>query len=201
VSDAPPEALKRFIWDIQSMVELAESDREILLIGRDLMGRLLACDNWLPPAFAAADPARARQFQLYADAMERFTIVSTVLAPGQTSAIAAEPFWQILGVWRGALSRRRFAIDAEGALLADGREQNLATGALLAAPARDAAQLVNLDAERAAIAIQVFGGDIGRRPRQNWTPDGEARNSPTLYDNAEDAPPYDIWTIQTRIED
>ena len=47
-----PEPLKRFIWDIQSMVELAESEREILVIGRDLMARLVARDDWLPDAFA-----------------------------------------------------------------------------------------------------------------------------------------------------
>jgi spore coat polysaccharide biosynthesis protein SpsF len=52
VRQAVPPALKRFIWDIQSMVELEASEREVLLIGRDLMARLLASDDGLPAIFA-----------------------------------------------------------------------------------------------------------------------------------------------------
>ncbi|HEY8125763.1 MAG TPA: hypothetical protein VIF88_10120, partial [Methylocystis sp.] len=57
-----PPALRRFIWDIQSMVELAESEREILLIGRDLMARLFTTDDWLPTVFAVPNPAGSQQF-------------------------------------------------------------------------------------------------------------------------------------------
>jgi predicted metal-dependent enzyme (double-stranded beta helix superfamily) len=201
VTHFPPEALKRFIWDIQSMVELAESEREILLIGRDLMTRLIATDDWLPPAFSAADPASGQQFQLYTDAMERFTIVSTVLAPGQVSAVGVEPFWQISGVLRGAFSRRSFDVDAESRILPSGKEQRLDSGAILTSAARGGAQLVNLHSDRVSIAIQVFGGDIGKTPRLTLTQEGAAQFGPTFYANVPDAPPYDIWTIQTRIED
>jgi predicted metal-dependent enzyme (double-stranded beta helix superfamily) len=201
VTHLPPEALKRFIWDIQSMVELAESEREILLIGRDLMTRLIAVDDWLPPAFSAADPACGQQFQLYSDAMERFTIVSMVLAPGQASAVGGEPFWQICGVLRGAFSRRSFDVDAESRILPGCREQRLDSGAILTSSARGAAQLVNLHTDRVSIAIRVFGGDIGKTPRLTLTPDGAAQFEPTAYANGPDAPPFDIWTIQTRIED
>jgi predicted metal-dependent enzyme (double-stranded beta helix superfamily) len=201
VTHLPPEALKRFIWDIQSMVELAESEREILMIGRDLMMRLIAVDDWLPPAFSAADSACGQQFQLYSDAMERFTIVSTVLAPGQASTVGVEPYWQICGVLRGAFSRRSFDVDAEGRILPGGREQRLDSGAILTSSARGAAQLVNLHQDRVSIAIQVFGGDIGKTPRLTLSPDGAAQFGPSSYANVPDAPPYDIWTIQTRIED
>jgi predicted metal-dependent enzyme (double-stranded beta helix superfamily) len=201
VTHSPPETLKRFIWDIQSMVELAENEREILLIGHDLMARLIAADDWLPASFSSADARCGQQFQLYADAMERFTIVSTVLAPGQASSIGVEPFWQICGVLRGAVARRRFNMNAEGRVALDGKEQTLDRGAIVTSSVRGAAQLVNLDKDGVAIAIQVFGGDIGRAPRLTWTQDGVENLGPTSYANAADAPPYDIWTIQTRIED
>ena len=45
-------------------------------------GYLLAADDWLPAAFSAVDPAGEQEFQLYVDAMERFSIICTVLAPG-----------------------------------------------------------------------------------------------------------------------
>ena len=198
---SPPPALKRFIWDIQSMVELTESEREILFVGRDLMARLIAEDDWLPSAFSVADPARPQQFQLYADAMERFAVVSTILAPGQETPIVDESCWQIFGVLRGAIVRRAFTLDGEGRVLPSDQDKKLAAGALMTAPARGAAQLVNVLSDRPSIAIQVFGGDVGKIPRLSRTPDGGRQFGPTLYANLADAPPYDIWTIQTRIED
>jgi predicted metal-dependent enzyme (double-stranded beta helix superfamily) len=184
------------------MVELADCEREILLIGRDLMARLIAADDWLPARFSAADPAGEQQFQLYADAMERFSIVCTVLAPGQTSPIADQPFWQILGVLRGALVRRRFEPDLQGVVLPEAKEQRLLeAGALEASPAGGAAQLHNALGDAPSIALQVFGGEIGKVARASRTLSGAASFGPTGYANAPDAPPFDIWTIQTRIED
>ena len=72
--DPVPAALRRFIWDIQSMVELAESEREILLIDRDLMARLIATDDWLPSVFAVPNLAGGQQFQIYHDGLERFAL-------------------------------------------------------------------------------------------------------------------------------
>jgi predicted metal-dependent enzyme (double-stranded beta helix superfamily) len=183
------------------MVELADSEREILLIGRDLMARLIADDDWLPAEFSAADRADEQQYQLYADAMERFSIVCTVLAPGQFSAIADEPFWRILGVLRGALLHRRFELDSDGGVLPGAKEQRLEVGALSATPSGGAVQLLNALGERPSIGIQVLGGEIGKVARRSRTSDGVAQFGPTAYANAPDAPPFDIWTIQTRIED
>nr|WP_252393824.1 hypothetical protein [Candidatus Rhodoblastus alkanivorans] len=165
------------------------------------MTRLIAADDWLPSAFSATDPACGQQFQLYADAMDRFTVVSTVLAPGQATAVGVEPFWQICGVLRGAFARRSFDFDAEGKVLRSDKEQELDRGAVLTSRAQGAAQLANLHSDRVSIAIQVFGGDIGKTPRHTLTTEGAALFGPTSYANAPDAPPYDIWTIQTRIED
>ncbi len=183
------------------MIELTESEREILFVGRDLMSRLIEADDWLPPEFSAAEPACARQFQLYVDAMERFSIVSTVLAPGQSAPIADEPFWQIFGVLRGSLARRRFELDSERRMAPGEKRQRLAAGAVATSSAGGAAQLENLLADGPAIAIQVYGGEIGKIPRWSRTPEGAGHFGPTGYANAPDTPPYDIWTIQTRIED
>ena len=106
--DPVPAALRRFIWDIQSMVELAESEREILLIGRDLMARLIATDDWLPTAFAVPNPAGGQQFQIYRDGLERFSVVSTVLWGGAFVAISQPSVWEIAGVLRGAVTREQF---------------------------------------------------------------------------------------------
>jgi predicted metal-dependent enzyme (double-stranded beta helix superfamily) len=180
-----PPALKRFIWDIQSMVELADSEREILLIGRDLMTRLVAEDDWLPDAFAAAPPGEARQYQLYSDGMERFSVVASVIPAGAALAIEQPGVWEIIGALRGTPARS----------LVGGTPRELPRGAVEAfRSSGDAA--VRLAGAEAAIAIHVYGGEIGRLIRRSG-----ATGEPMGYANGEDAPPYDIFTIQTEIRD
>lgn len=171
-----PGALKRFIWDMQSMVELDGGEREILVVGGDLMARLLADDNWIPVAFAKPGISGACQYQLYHDGLERFSVVCTVLAPGAALPAAPQPLWEIVGVLRGGLTRT----------VADGRTARLYTrGAVdLRGSGREAVQqLANLSGERPAIAVHVYGGQRGG------------------CINPPDAPPYDIWSIQTGIRD
>ena len=100
-----PAPLKRFIWDIQSMVELAESEREILLIGGDLMSRLVASDDWLPPVFASPDEKQCRHYQLYRDDLDRFSVVGTVLGTGQAMEVRQDKAWEIFGLLRGSIAR------------------------------------------------------------------------------------------------
>lgn len=171
-----PAALRRFIWDMQSMVELDGGEREILLIGGDLMARLIADDHWLPAVFAKPGISGACQYQLYHDGLERFSVVCTVLAPGAALPAAPQPLWEITGVLRGGLTRT----------VADGHTPRFYTrGAVdLRGSGREAMQqLANLSAEHAAIAIHVYGGQ-----RAGCI-------------NPPDAPPYDIWSIQTEIRD
>jgi hypothetical protein len=58
------------------MVELDDGVREILFIGRDLMNRLVASDDWLPAAFGASGCS-----QLYRDGMARFSPVCLRAGP------------------------------------------------------------------------------------------------------------------------
>jgi predicted metal-dependent enzyme (double-stranded beta helix superfamily) len=198
--------LKRFIWDIQSIVELAEIDREIFVIGRDLMARLIASDDWLPNDFATLPQGRAeawRQFHLYADAMARFCVVSTVLSPGQALPICREPVWEIMGTLRGAIGRQRFALPVGAPPLANGAAKLLKPGAVetFSPKSGEAVQLVNALDDRPSISIHVYGGDIGRLVRRAAAVDGSISAFSSGYANAPDWPPYDILSIQTRIQD
>lgn len=189
-----PPALKRFIWDIQSMVELADSEREILLIGRDLMTRLVASEDCLPEVFAVALPARGRQFQLYSDGEERFTVVASALAPGAGLAFEQRGVWEIAGVLRGAVARRLPAAAEEVRPLEQG-----AVEAQLSKTSPSAA-LANARADEISISIHVYGGAIGGMTRRSVSPDG-AMGEAEPFANGEAAPPYDIFTIQTEVRD
>ena len=202
--DPVPPSLKRFIWDIQSIVELAESDREIFVIGRDLMARLVASDDWLPANFATVDAASpCRQFHLYTDAMARFCVVSTVLSAGLTLPVCQEPVWEIMGVLRGALGRQRFALPAGAPPAANGAAKLLKPGAVetFSPKSGEAVQLCNAVDDRDSISIHVYGGDIGKLARRAIGPDGNISEFSHGYANAADWPPYDILSIQTRIQD
>jgi 3-mercaptopropionate dioxygenase len=204
VRDPVPPSLKRFIWDIQSIVELAESDREIFVIGRDLMARLVASDDWLPANFAAIDAASpCRHFHLYADAMERFCVVSMVLHGGQALPVSQEPVWEIMGVLRGAVGRQRFALPAGAPPVANGAAKLLKPGAVetFSPKSGEGVQLCNGLDDRDSISIHVYGGDIGKAVRRAVGPDGSISEFSHGYVNAVDWPPYDIHSIQTRIQD
>ncbi|WP_395665802.1 hypothetical protein [Methylocella sp.] len=195
-----PEPLKRFVWDIQSMVELAEGEREILLIGRDLMSRLVAERGFLPEGFAAPGADGPRHYLLYVDGMERFCVAASVYAPGQGEKVARHPFWEICGVLGGALARRRFSQGA-GALEPRGAGKRFETGAVDAVFSRDREAVEEGEAGgEGARVIRVFGGDPGKAGRVLPGAEGETP-APFHWANAGDWPPYDIFAIQTKIKD
>jgi predicted metal-dependent enzyme (double-stranded beta helix superfamily) len=152
----------------------------------------------LPPAFAPAGSIRVTQ--LYQDGMERFSPVCLVLPAGQATAITEEPFWRLFGVLRGVILRRRFELDGDGRPVALD-ETRLSRGAVEGAKAGGFTQWINPDPENPAILIQVHGGEIGKTPRRAFAANGEETLAATGYDNPPEASPYDIWGIQTRIED
>jgi len=187
-----PEALRRFIWDIQSMVELADGPREILFIGRDLMRRLVAESGWLPPEFSAPGET-PRLYELYHDEMERFAVVASVLAAGQGWPCFADGVWEIRGVLQGTVSLR--GADAAEA----GRA--LAAGEVETTLGQTATALAHAGSQTPAIVIHVFGADIGRRARPVVSAGGGTAEGATPYANAEMAPAYDILSIQAEIVD
>ncbi|WP_038193367.1 hypothetical protein [Xanthobacter sp. 91] len=199
----PPEPLRRFCWDIQSMVELADDPREILMIGRDLMARLVAQDDWLPEVFARLDGAPFRQYQLYADQMTRFTVIATVLAPGAALPVSEQMVWELAGVLRGEVVRQRLALPDGAPPVARAASKCLGAGAVDAFAPKDGDGLAiaNGSSTAPAILIEVHGAEIGDQPRRTVGPDGTVGSFTTVYANPPEAPAWDILTIQARIVD
>ncbi len=197
-----PAALRRFIWDIQSIVELAESEREILLIGRDLMARLITTDDWLPTVFAVPNPAGGLQFQIYRDGLERFSVVSTILRGGAILAISQPSVWEIMGVLRGAVTRQQLdGFPTKRAQAGASRLLQASTAEARPSGSGEASELCNALDDRTSIVIHVYGGDIGRMSRRSGATGGSMDAQPLGYANAENAPPYDIFSIQSEIRD
>ncbi|MFO1102946.1 MAG: hypothetical protein U1E20_08590 [Methylocystis sp.] len=192
-----PPALKRFIWDIQSMVELADSEREILVIGRDLMARLVARDDWLPEVFATPDPAGGVQYQLYRDGLERFSVVSTVLPPGSGLLVDQPSLWEIAGVLRGSVSRQ-LHVSSAARSADEPRALRAAEVGASASRIGGSTEISNALADQMSISVHVYGGDVTKLSARRIAGD---REQALGYANGPSAPPYDILTIQTQIID
>ncbi|WP_246720801.1 hypothetical protein [Methylocystis sp. H4A] len=200
--DPVPPSLRRFIWDIQSMVELAESEREILLIGRDLMARLFTTDDWLPTVFAVPNPAGGQQFQIYRDGLERFSVVSTILSGGACVTISQPSVWEIAGVLRGAVNRQQ--LDASSTNSAQAGVSRLLQASIVEARSSGSGEVFELRNtldDQTSIIFHVYGGDIGRISRRSGASGGSGDAPPLGYANSDIDPPYDIFSIQNEIRD
>ena len=80
--------LRDFVAAITRLVEhQGNAEDAVLEPARDLLSPLVAHDDWLPDPFAACDPARYRQYLLYGDRLDRFSLVSFVWSPGQRTPV------------------------------------------------------------------------------------------------------------------
>jgi len=159
------------------MVELAESEREILVIGRDLMARLVASDDWLPEDFAVPDETQYQQYLLYGDGLERFSVVSTVFHGGQAMPVCQDRVWEIRGLLRGSMGAQHFLWEPGSAPRPKGDAKLVKSGSVdVVSPKNgEAMQLSNALAESVSISIHVYGGDIGKILRHALDADGTAR--------------------------
>ena len=67
--------LRDFVAAMTRLVEhQGNAEAAVLEPARDLLSGLVAYDDWLPEPFAACDPTRYRQYLLYGDPLDRFTL-------------------------------------------------------------------------------------------------------------------------------
>jgi predicted metal-dependent enzyme (double-stranded beta helix superfamily) len=206
--------LRRFVAGIAQLVESTVDEPEILARGGALLADLVTHDDWLPDEYAVPDPARYRQYLLHCDSRERFSIVSFVWGPGQSTPIHDHRVWGLVGVLRGAELNQGFRpagqpagdrIAAAGAgpgggasLAPAGELQRLEVGAVSAVSPRvgDLHRVANAHDDRVSISIHVYGGNIGAVARATYDVAGRARlfisgysnrALPNLWDRAEGA--------------
>ena len=189
-----PEPFARFVRAMGQLTDAASSEAEILRGGRRQLGALVAEDNWLPDVFAQPDPTRYRQYLLYRDPRGRFSVVSFVWGPGQSTPIHDHTVWGLVGVLRGAEIAQRFHVPGAGAPVALGLPDGLAPGAVEAVSPTvgDVHQVSNAYDDRVSISIHVYGADIGAVQRWVYSPDGGRKAFVSGYDNTEANPPFDI---------
>lgn len=172
-----PVPLQRFIQGVADLIEAEREEAVLLPKAGELMHALVAQDDWLAPAHACSHPQHYRQYLLYADPLDRFSVVSFVWGPGQSTPIHDHTVWGVIGVLRGAEFAQNYAIGPDDTIVAAAEEIRLLPGDIgFVSPAiGDVHRVRNAFDDRVSISIHAYGGNIGKIRRHVFPADGGAR--------------------------
>ena len=181
----PHPRLQAFVASLTSLVNRRADEATTLNEGRELLRHLITHDDWLPDSQAQADPQRYQQFLLYADPRDRFSVVSFVWGPGQSTPIHNHTVWGLVGMLRGQEGCQAFARDTQGQWVASGAPLTLHPGQIEAVSPTigDVHRVWNGLSDQASISIHVYGANIGKVRRSVFLPDGSDKDFISGYSN------------------
>lgn len=181
-----PERLRAFIGALAELIDSNPREGDLLHRGGKLLGQLIRHDDWLPDEYATANPERYQQFLLHADSRQRFSVVSFVWGPGQSTPIHDHRVWGLIGMLRGAEHSQAFARHEDGRLQAEGAATRLQPGQVQALSPlhNDVHQVSNAYSDQVSISIHVYGANIGAVRRAVYQPDGTEKPFISGYSNA-----------------
>lgn len=181
-----PARLRGFLADLTRLVAEETAEAALLERGQALLAELVRHDDWLAEPYALPSPVRYQQYLLYADPLERFSVVSFVWGPGQQTPIHNHTVWGLIGVLRGAELSQPFVRGADGRWLPQGPTHRLEPGAVEAVSPTigDVHRVSNALADRPSVSIHVYGANIGAVHRSVFLEDGAEKPFISGYSNA-----------------
>lgn len=181
------DRLRQFIDELASLLDRETDEAALLDDGQRLLQQLVAHDDWLPPELAQPSPERYQQYLLHCDSRQRFSIVSFVWGPGQTTPVHDHRVWGLIGMLRGAEYAQGFARSEHGALLQSGSPVRLERGQVEAVSPRigDIHQVSNAFDDQVSISIHVYGANIGAVRRAVYLADGSEKPFISGYSNTQ----------------
>jgi predicted metal-dependent enzyme (double-stranded beta helix superfamily) len=178
--------LRAFVTDTTVLItENGDNEAALLDALTPRLRELIAVDDWLADDYAAPDPASYRQYLLHADPLERFSVVSFVWGPGQSTPIHDHGVWGLIGMLRGAERSTAYSIESDGRVT-PGEETQLMPGDVAAVSPwiGDLHRVVN-GAPGVSVSIHVYGGNIGAIRRRTFDPiTGAAKMFVSGYSNS-----------------
>ena len=163
--------LLTFVKELSLLLEQKPSEEVIFTKGKKLLENLIAVDDWLPVEFTKPHPQYYQQYLLYADPLDRFSVVSFVWGPGQKTPLHNHTVWGMVGQLRGEEKGTPYHRQAEGGFRAD--------KACICPPGyvdtvspntHDIHVVENNHLHQTSISIHVYGGNIGRIQRSVFDP-------------------------------
>lgn len=184
----PPEPLARFIAAVETALAGPAPQQDV----GAALARLVARDDWLPPAYAVPHPLHYQQYLLYADPAGRFSIVSFVWGPGQETPVHDHGVWGVVGMLRGAEYSQRYEADGSAPPRPFGRRYQLQPGQIeLVGPEQgDVHRVSNALERQVSVSIHVYGTDIGRQLRHVYPDTGGVKPFISGYANGPDTPAF-----------
>jgi predicted metal-dependent enzyme (double-stranded beta helix superfamily) len=173
--------LRTFVQDLTRLVEDHGADEPRLLDeGEKLLRELVAQDDWLPEEFALPSPDSYRQYLLYCDPLERFSVVSFVWLPGHGTPIHDHTVWGMVGVMRG----EELCEEYSPALEKTGFHKAKAGEVDRVSPRIGDIHVVSNAGPKTAVSIHVYGANIGAVRRHTFdASSGEPKEFVSGYHN------------------
>ena len=152
---------------IQTMTRLVDkhADNEATMLdeGEKLLAELVKHDDWLPEAFAQPSTEGYRQYLLYCDPLERFSVVSFVWGPGQKTPVHDHTVWGLVGMMRGAELCEEYNAASDAKTFAPSGSHRIEPGEVdrVSPTIGDIHVVSNAYADRTSISNHVYGANNG----------------------------------------
>ena len=183
-----PQRFRDFVAEFSALVDTHGSDeRRILAEGSKLLEALVSHDDWLPEEFARAAADSYRQYLLYCDPRERFSVVSFVWGPGQRTPVHDHTVWGLIGVLRGEEQCEEYADPVAGRPMRLRGAHRVKPGGIdrVSPTLGDVHVVSNALTDRPSISIHVYGANIGAVSRHMFDPEtGAPKPFVSGYHNA-----------------
>lgn len=187
--------LRGFVREMTGLVAAHGADEPRMLDhGEKLLRDLVNHDDWLPDAFAQPAAEGYRQYLLYCDPLERFSVVSFVWLPGHRTPIHDHTVWGLVGVLRGTELCEEYGIPQSGKPLVPVTAHEVKPGDVDRVSPRigDVHVVSNARNEGAAVSIHVYGANIGAVKRHTFdAATGEPKQFISGYHNSVLPNPWD----------
>lgn len=193
--------LRDYIVDMTRLVNAADGDETRLFReGEPLLTQLVSQDDWLPEACAEPSPGGYRQYLLWCDPLERFSVVSFVWGPGQKTSIHDHTVWGMVGMLRGRERCEEYDRPTPGQAMRKLGEHRAGPGQVLkVSPAVGDIHMVANDIEDGtSISIHVYGANIGSLVRHSFD-ERDGSSTPFVSGYSSDVLP-NLWDRSTEAQ-
>ena len=159
--------LRDFVTSMTRLVERQGADEPRMLDeGERLLRSLVTQDDWLPAEFSAPSKESYRQYLLYCDPLERFSVVSFVWMPGHRTPIHNHTVWGLVGVMRGVELCEEFSASVKKINSHESKPGEVDR----VSPTIGDIHVVSNPGTETAVSIHVYGANIGALHRHVYDP-------------------------------
>nr|WP_174505565.1 cysteine dioxygenase [Acinetobacter sp. Marseille-Q1620] len=181
-----PLAFNSLIQQIENGLQLNLKDEKLIHYFLPEFRKLLINSDWLDHEFRQPDPQYYQQYLLYKDPDDRFSIVSFVWGPAQSTPIHNHEVWGVVGVLQGSEISQRYQFE-NGLFQQTEHADKLNQGDIdyFTPTDGDVHKVSNAFNDQVSISIHIYGADIGKVKRFTFDQQGNKKQFISGYSNKE----------------